>query len=238
MRKLSEKAFRTIIANAVIIVTILAVYVIGFLSPATVPISGSGGAQGIYHGNRESSYVSLMFNVYSGTEHVLTIMDILAEYDVHATFFVGGCWADDNEDALRRMVKEGHEIASHGYFHRDHKKLSEKQNEEEMIATERVIEALSGVQITLFAPPSGSYGEASLKACQKLGYKMILWSKDTIDWRDKDSALVYKRATKDVKGGDLVLMHPTAHTVEALPQILTEYRKRGLTQVTVSQNLA
>ena len=107
-----------------------------------------------------------------------------------------------------------------------------------MIATERVIEALSGVQITLFAPPSGSYGEASLKACEKLGYKMILWSKDTIDWRDKDSALVYKRATKDVKGGDLVLMHPTAHTVSALPQILEEYQKRGLTQVTVSQNLA
>lgn len=221
-----------------IVVAVLTVYVIGFLSPTTVPISGSGGVQAIYHGNREKQCVSLMFNVYGGTEYVHQIMDVLKERGLKSTFFVGGCWADDNQDVLRRMAGEGHEIASHGYFHRDHKKLSEKQNEEEMIATERVIEALSGVQITLFAPPSGSYGEASLKACEKLGYKMILWSKDTIDWRDKDSALVYKRATKDVKGGDLVLMHPTAHTVSALPQILDEYQKRGLTQVTVSQNLA
>ena len=151
---------------------------------------------------------------------------------------MGGCWADDNEAALQRMVREGHEIASHGYFHRDHKKLNLAQNEEEMIATERVVEALSGVQITLFAPPSGSYGAAALKACEKLGYQMIMWSKDTIDWRDKDSALVYKRATKDVKGGDLVLMHPTAHTAAALPDVLDEYQKRGLQAVTVTKNLA
>ena len=44
-------------------------------------------------------------------------------------------------------------------------------------------------------------------------YKVILWSIDTIDWRDKSEKIVYKRATKNISGGDLVLMHPKEHTL-------------------------
>ena len=47
-----------------------------------------------------------------------------------------------------------------------------------------------------------------------------MWSKDTIDWRDNDTSLIYERATKKLSNGDLILMHPTANTLQALPQIL------------------
>ena len=237
LRKLSEKTFLGIVTNFVIVGAILFVYVVSFLPSSSVPISGSGGIGAIYNGNAARPNVSLMFNVYWGTEEVGQILDILGEKGVKSTFFVGGSWADDNEQTLKRIVSEGHEIASHGYFHRDHKKLSEEKNEEEIVAAERVIEALSGVKPLLFAPPSGSYGDAMLKVCDRLGYKVIMWSKDTIDWRDKDSALVYKRATKDVKNGDLVLMHPMPHTVAVLGKILDYYKENGFMEVTVSENL-
>ena len=64
-----------------------------------------------------------------------------------------------------------------------------------------------------------------------------MWSRDTIDWRDKDVGLIYSRATQNLKSGEFVLMHPTDCTVKALPEILTYIRDNGLNTVTVSRNL-
>ncbi|MGN0822502.1 MAG: polysaccharide deacetylase, partial [Candidatus Gallimonas sp.] len=68
--------------------------------------------------------------------------------------------------------------------------------------------------------------------------KTIMWSKDTVDWRDKDAAVCLRRATEGVKGGDLILMHPMAHTLQALPAILDYYRAQGLRAITVGENVA
>ena len=181
--------------------------------------------------------ISLMFNVYMGTEEVYQILDILQEFDAKATFFIGGCWADDNVACLRDIFIAGHEIGNHGYFHKDHDKLSVTQKQKEIYTCNQFIELSIGVKPTLFAPPSGAYGNATLTACEMLGMKTILWSKDTIDWRDQDEYKIYTRATKEVKNGDFVLMHPTKKTVEALDDILQYYKKINLTPVTVSQNL-
>jgi len=88
-----------------------------------------------------------------------------------------------------------------------------------------------------FAPPSGAIGASMLKVCEQLSMKVIMWSKDTIDWRDKDYNLIFKRATQNIENGDLVLMHPTEHTVKALPLILTYYKQNGFKAVNLSVNL-
>ena len=64
-----------------------------------------------------------------------------------------------------------------------------------------------------------------------------MWSKDTIDWRDKDTNLIYSRATKNLSNGDLVLMHPTKNTVDALPKIIKFYLDAGFDVVPVSINI-
>jgi peptidoglycan/xylan/chitin deacetylase (PgdA/CDA1 family) len=179
-----------------------------------------------------------MFNVYWGTEEVYKILTTLERYQCKATFFIGGCWADDNVDCLREIHQKGHEIGNHGYFHKDHKTLSPLQNEKEISDCSRFIELAIGYKPTLFAPPSGSYGNAMLAACGKLQMKTILWSKDTIDWRDKDSSIIYMRATKNVKGGDFILMHPMKETAGALENILQYYQNHCLKTYTVSENLS
>ena len=73
--------------------------------------------------------------------------------------------------------------------------------------------------------------------CESLGMKTVLWSRDTIDWRDKNASLVYTRATKDIEGGEFVLMHPMEATADALGDILTYYKTHSLRAVTVSENL-
>lgn len=234
MRKISNGIINFITA---IILTVLTVGIasVCFLFNDDALITGGESYEPIYHGNRNSSNVALMFNVYEGSDTVNGILDVLKQYDAKATFFVGGCWADDNAETLIRILEEGHELGSHGYFHRDHSKLNEEQNREEMESTDKLIRRLTGYEIKLFAPPSGAFSVSTLKVAENLGYKTIMWSKDTVDWRDKNSKTVYNRATKNVSGGEFVLMHPKTHTLTALPTILERYKGMGLTAVTVSE---
>ena len=181
--------------------------------------------------------VSLMFNVYSDKKSVERILEILSAHNAKATFFIGGSWADDNIDCLKKIVEGGHELGNHGYFHKNHPLLTKAQNQKEMVLCNEFVEKSVGVKIALFAPPSGAYDEQTVVIAESLGMKTIMWSKDTIDWRDKNSALVYTRATKNVKGGEFVLMHPTPHTADALPDILNYYESCNLRAITVGANL-
>ncbi len=181
--------------------------------------------------------VSLMVNVYWGTEEVYRILDILAEYGATATFFLGGSWADDNVSCVHAIVDGGHEIGSHGYFHLAHDTLDYEGNVREIAASVEFLSLAAGMPVTLFAPPSGAYNDSTVEAAEKMSLRTVLWSRDTVDWRDKDADTVYRRATEDVRGGELILMHPMPHTAEALPRILTRYREMGLRTLSVSDNL-
>lgn len=237
-KRLNRYNFLSKIApNLVLSVLVLS---IGVLCLAPIDSSMSVGSKEtkIYRNAGENAKgVSLMFNVYWGTDEVYQILDVLEEHSAKATFFIGGCWADDNVDCLREIYAKGHEIGNHGYFHKSHDALNVKENCQEIANCNRFIELAIGEKPTLFAPPSGAYGNDMLTACASLQMTTILWSKDTIDWRDKNSELIFERATKNVQKGDFVLMHPMAETVAALNGILTYYKNNGLETVTVSDNL-
>ena len=232
MKKRSRAvAALTNLALALIVIALGAVCFLPAVSPAS-----EVDARVHYRGKSEDG-VSLMFNVYWGTEEVYAILDVLDEYGATATFFLGGCWADDNVACVKEIARRGHEIGSHGYFHKDHDKLSLRENLDEIRTSAEFLSLASGREIKLFAPPSGAYNEDTLSAAESLGLRTVMWSKDTIDWRDKDEELCFRRATKDAAGGDLILMHPMPHTLKALPVILQYYRDNGLRTVSVGENL-
>ena len=191
----------------------------------------------IYHGNQDSNKVSLMINVYWGTEYLEGILDTLDKYDTKCTFFVGGQWVEKEPEMLKEICARGHEIANHGYFHKDQEYLDYSQNFEEIKVNHELVKTLLGVEMNLFAPPSGSFNKSTLEASKNLGYATIMWTKDTIDWRDKDANLIYTRATNNIKGGDLILAHPTEKTLQALPLILEYYKLNNLVATTVSECL-
>lgn len=225
----------SVIVNIALCIIIVATAAVGFVGGGAATVSSDG--ENLFYRSPQPKGVSLMFNVYENTANVYKILDILDEYGAKATFFVGGSWADDNVDCLRDIASRGHEVGSHGYFHRDHDKLSYAQNIEEISVSVKLINAVLGGKATLFAPPSGAYCEATLTACDALGLKVIMWSRDTIDWRDSDTSLIIKRATENLENGEFILMHPKDVTVSALPQILNCVRQSGYSAVTVSYNL-
>ena len=191
-----------------------------------------------YSGNTDSNKISLMINVYWGTEYLDGMLEILDKYDVKTTFFVGGTWAVKESDMLQKIYDAGHEIGNHGYSHKDQDKLNREQNKNEILTTHTLVNDLIGVNMDLFAPPSGAYNKTTVEVATELGYKTIMWTRDTIDWRDKDEEIIYSRAIKDAKGGDLILMHPTACTLLALERIIVSLQEQGFILTTVSENLA
>lgn len=226
-----------IATNLVLGVLVLSVGVL-CLAPIQDNVATEGNGTEIYRfAESNAEGVSLMFNVYWGTEEVYKILDVLEDYKARATFFIGGCWADDNVECLKDIYTAGHEIGNHGYFHKEQDKLDLLGNQKEIADCNRFIKLSIGITPTLFAPPSGAYSNHTLSAAKALGMTTILWSKDTIDWRDKNAAIIYTRATKNVKKGDFILMHPMSATTDALPDILKYYKKHDLKTVTVSENL-
>lgn len=226
----------TLISNALILLMLLSIFGLTFNFNSQY-VFGTAEEIAIYNGNRNSNKVSLMINVYWGNEFIEPMLEVLKQNEVKTTFFVGGMWAEKYEDLMNKIINDGHEIGNHGYFHKNHKKLNYDQNYEEIYMCHKIVKELYNINMNLFAPPSGEYSKTTLKVANELGYKTIMWSKDTIDWRDKDEDIIYNRATKNVKGGDLILMHPTQATLNALDKILKFYKNNNLIATTVSETL-
>lgn len=225
----------SIIVNVALCAVIACVCLVGFVSGEATQVTSDG--ENVYYKAEEAKGVSLMFNVYQNTDNVYKILDILDEHSAKATFFLGGCWADDNVDCVREIKRRGHGVGSHGYFHKDHSKMNYEENLAEIRPSVKLLNAVLGEEISLFAPPSGAFCDATVTAAASLNLKTIMWSRDTIDWRDKDVATILKRATQNLESGEFILMHPMEVSVKALPDILKYIEKNGLSAVTVSHNI-
>ena len=232
---MERKVFTHIVSNVVLVVLVVAVASIGFFG-ATANVFNSNDNAPIYRGTGDKQ-VSLMINVYWGTEYIDDMLAIFDKYGVTTTFFVGGSWVAQYPEVLQKIYSSGHEIGNHGYYHKEHGKLSYNDNVKEITMCGKLVFEYVGVNMTLFAPPSGDFSNDTLTAALDNGYKTIMWSRDTIDWRDKDKQTVYTRATKDTSSGELILMHPTKHTRDALEDIVRYYIDNGFTIVPVSTNI-
>ena len=217
-----------------IIIALMFVALIGLSYSNARALYTQADSRVFYSGNQSNSNVSFMINVYQGNEYVKSLLDIFDVYNVKATFFVGGSWAVKNLDLVKEIYTRGHELGNHGFYHKDQDTLDFDSNVQEISMCHKVISENLGVEMSLFAPPSGAYNITTVDAAVSLNYKTIMWTHDTIDWKDQDEKLIYKRATKDLSNGDLILMHPTKKTVEAMTDILSYAINNGFNPTTVS----
>jgi len=219
---------------AVVVITLIACGITGGNASVTASKSYNGV---IYAGDENKGKVALMINVYWGTEFLLEMLDILDKHNAKCTFFVGGSWVNEYPAMCREIYDRGHEIGNHGTNHKEHGKLGYEASKKEIQQCTDAVIRVTGVQMNLFAPPGGSYNKQTVKSAEDLGYKTILWTHDTIDWRDKNEQLIYERATSELASGDLILMHPTEATKNALDRILTYINGKNLTPDTVSNTI-
>lgn len=203
-----------------------------FISAWKQPAATTGAP--VYQGSGKEKNVALTFNVVWGEEYVPQLLETLKKNNVPATFFIGGQWAEDFPALTRQIAQDGHEVGNHGYSHPHPDGISRSANLDEIKKTETAIDNSCGIKTKLFAPPYGERGDAVLKTAEDAGYQTILWSVDTIDWQRPEPSVIVKRVVEKVHNGAIVLMHPTAPTVHALPEIIGELKKEGYEMVKVS----
>ena len=131
--------------NLVIFSMLLTVFAFSYAGGTMQVFNTQNGAEAIYYGNRSSNNISLMINVYWGDEFLDGILKTLDEHDAKVTFFVGGVWASKNEEMLKRFVQEGHELANHGYNHKDQNRISQQENYNEINQTHQIVKSFTGL---------------------------------------------------------------------------------------------
>ncbi|HET7922118.1 MAG TPA: polysaccharide deacetylase family protein [Gammaproteobacteria bacterium] len=199
------------------------------------------------HGARDSRWVALTFD--DGPDPVVTpqVLDVLAEAGARATFFVIGEKLAAQPELARRMVSEGHVLGNHSWRH------SRWQNFRfpawhagEIRRGEQAIAAAGGTVPALYRPPVGLKSGELARAVHRLGLTLVAWSLHSRDTRLPDPEAIATRVLKQVRGGDIVLLHDghdlpgrsRPHCAAALRLILRGLREKGLDCVTVPELLA
>lgn len=181
----------------------------------------------IYRGHPEKNMVAFLINVSWGTEYIPSILNILKEHNVKATFFIEGKWARENPDMVKMINEQGHVIGNHAYNHPDMARLSKQEIKEQITRTNEIIRGITGDTLKWFAPPSGSFNDQVVKTADNLNMETVLWTVDTIDWKNPTVSVMMNRVMNNIHPGATLLMHPTAPIAKGLDDLIVTIRDKG-----------
>jgi len=216
---------RRVIIIALIAVIII-LLIIGRINSKKMRVFNENDNDGfvIQRGVGGDKVVSFACNVDWGNEYIDSILNMFDKYDVKITFFITGRWADEYPGIAQKIASHGHEIGNCGYYNKSYDNLSYDDAREDMEKSEEVLRELTKYDIKLFSPPSGAYNSNVIKAAINLGYPgIVIASIDTMDWKQNTTTDdVYKNILNKINGGDIILIHPTKSTSDALSHIIGE----------------
>ena len=163
------------------------------------------------------------------------LLDGLKKRGVKATFFLMGENIAGKESLVQRMQEEGHLIGNHSYRHIQMTKEGAEQACAEIEQTETLIQDITGRRPEYLRPPYGAWNEQL--EC-RVNLTTVLWNVDSLDWKLQNTEQIVRRVEKDVKNGDIILMHDIFPTsVEAALRIVDDLQKQGYEFVTVEELL-
>jgi chitin deacetylase len=166
------------------------------------------------------------------------VLDFLKKNNLKATFFVVGRQVQQYPQLAKRIVAEGHAIANHTWSHQYHR-YNSVGAATEIDKTADLVYKLTGVKTNLFRPPGGILNNGLAAYAQQKKYAVVMWSADSLDWRHNNPQVLRDRILKEASAGGIVLMHDgggnRAKTIQALPLVIAELKKRGYKFVTVPE---
>ncbi|MBO5021922.1 MAG: polysaccharide deacetylase family protein [Clostridia bacterium] len=211
-----------------------------------VPIEGSASAQvwfgktgrlvPVYNVDTPEKQVAISFDAAWGADKTEGILQVLAEYNATATFFLVGFWVDKYPDMVKKIDEAGMEIGTHSNTHPDMAKLDEESVKKELTLSMQKITDLINKDIKVFRPPFGSYNNTLLNTCTQLGLTAIQWDVDSLDWKGLSAGEVTNRVMKKAKNGSIILMHNNAdHVIDSTRLTLDWLTKSGYKVTSVGE---
>lgn len=174
----------------------------------------------IYRGHPEKDMVAFIINVSWGAEYIPSILETLKEHKVKSSFFIEGKWARENPELVKMIYEENHLIGNHAYSHPDMARINRTEITNEISKTNEIISAIIGEDIIYFSPPSGSFTNEVVEIAHELKMQTILWTVDTIDWKNPSVSVMINRVSQSVHPGAMILMHPTEVIAKGLDELI------------------
>ncbi len=178
--------------------------------------------------------VALTFDDGPNEDYTPKVLDILLKYQAYATFCINGKNIVNNEELLKKMVYEGHELANHTFSHYDLTTLNKEEIKDEIAKNQaEVFRVLPEYKLQYIRPPYGHYNEDVIDA---MGMAPLLWDIDSGDWEEPNAEAIYNTVMNNISDGDIVIFHDdNPETIKALNNIIPALQKKGFQLVTVSQ---
>ncbi len=199
----------------------------------------SAEATAIYKTESNKEKIALTFNLSWGEEKVIPILDVLKEHGINnSTFFLSASWAERHPDIVERIVKDGHEIGSHGYRYENYPQWEDDKIRKDIQQAHQTLYELTNKAPNLLRPPNGNFDKRVLKIAEAQKYKLIHWSVDSKDYTNPGVEQIISNVNDHVTGGDIILFHASdrvKQTHKALPAIIDSLKNKGYEFVTVSE---
>ena len=192
----------------------------------------------IYCVDTEEKKVALSFDAAWGNEDTRNLLAILKKHNVKVTFFMTGEWMNKYPEDVKAILADGHDLGNHSENHKQMSKLSKEQCKEEIQVVHDKVKELTGLDMTVFRPPFGDYDDTVIEAANELGYHVIQWDVDSLDWKDYGCESIIHTVTnhKHLGNGSIILMHNGAkYTKDALEEMIVCLKEQGYEFVKVSE---
>ena len=185
-----------------------------------------------YIKKRSRKAVALTFDDGPNPNTTPIALELLKKYNAKGTFFMVGKAVAGNEEIIKQVVAEGHQIGNHSWSHPLLTKISLEQAKSQINDTTEALKKASGQDVHIMRPPYGGIN-ATIQAA--VDQSFILWDVDTLDWKNRNTASIMKEVRK-ARPGSIILMHDVHQTsINALPSVLQYLTEQGFELVTIDE---
>jgi peptidoglycan-N-acetylglucosamine deacetylase len=196
---------------------------------------------------RGSRQMALTYDDGPNDPHTLRLLEVLAKHGTRATFFLIGRYVQQRPEIVRELVHAGHVVGNHTFTHPLLIFKSEAEIRKELSECHAALSDAVGEHSNLFRPPFGGRRPAVLRIARELGLEPVMWNVTGYDWDSPPAAVIEQKVKKQIRGGDVILLHDGGHkqmgadrsqTVVATDHLLTRYKAEGYEFVTVPEMMA
>lgn len=179
--------------------------------------------------------VAITFDDGPNPEFTPKVLELLKVYKAKATFFCIGKQIEKNPELLIKIINEGHTIGHHTYSHDNlFGFFSTDKVISELNQTNKVVLEKTGLKLNLYRPAFGVTNPRIKKALKTTQLQAIGWNKRSLDTTSLSKENILKRASKNLKKGDIILLHDSNEkTLWVLEQLLLILQKQNLQAITV-----
>ena len=196
---------------------------------------------GLAQGTRE---LALTYDDGPNDPHTLRLLEVLSRHEVKATFFLIGRYVRQRADIVRELVNAGHIVGNHTFTHPLLTLKSSAEVRKELTDCRAALQDAIGEPSNLFRPPFGGRRPAVLRIARDLGLQPVMWNVTGYDWNAPPAAAIEKKCMKQMRGGDVFLLHDGGHrqmgadrsqTVVATDHFIAKYKAEGYHFVSIPQ---